>query len=347
MQTRARLAAVGATAVLAMTTAACGGSDASTSGGGAAAAKPSLTVYNAQHEQLLKEIVPGFTKATGIKVRLRNGDDFELGNQLVQEGSASPADVFLTENSPAMTLVDGKGLFAKLDAATLSQVPAEYAPADGDWTGFAARSTVMVYNKSKLKPADLPASIMDLAKPAWKGRISFSPSGADFQAIVSAVVDLKGAAAAKTWLDGLKANGKVYTGNNVVLSEVNRGEVDAGVIYHYYWYRDQAESGENSDNTALHFFGNKDPGAFVSVSGAGVLKSSDHPKEAQEFVKYLSSVAGQKALAGSYALEYTLNPKVPANSAVKPFAELDPPPIEISKLNGPEVVDLMQGAGLL
>jgi iron(III) transport system substrate-binding protein len=346
MPKQARRAVVAVGAVLALTTAACGGS-ATTGAGSGPPDKPSLTVYNAQHEQLLREIVPGFTKATGIKVRLRNGDDFELGNQLVQEGSASPADVFLTENSPAMTLVDSKGLFTKLDAATLAQVPKQFSPPDGDWTGFAARSTVLVYDKRALTVADLPASIMDLAKPAWRGRISFSPSGADFQAIVSAVLSLKGEAAAKAWLDGLKTNGKVYTGNNVVLSEVNRGEVDAGIVYHYYWYRDQAESGDNSDNTALHYFGDQDPGAFVSVSGAGVLRSSDHPKEAQQFVAYLSGGAGQKALAASYALEYTLNSTVPANAAVKPFDELDPPDVNVSQLNGPKVVELMQGAGLL
>jgi iron(III) transport system substrate-binding protein len=345
---RVRPAAVAVGAVLAMMAAGCGGSS-NDAGDGTSDAleKPTLTLYNAQHEELLKEIVPGFTKQTGIKVKMRNGDDFELANQLVQEGSASPADVFLTENSPAMTLVDSKGLFAKVDQATLGQVPSQFSPADGDWTGFAARSTVAVYNTSKVKEADLPASIMDFADPRWKGKISFSPSGADFQAIVSAVLELKGEAATKAWLEGLKENGKVYTGNNVVLQSVNRGEVDAGIIYHYYWYRDQAESGANSDNSKLHFFGNQDPGAFLSVSGAGVLKSSKHPAEAQEFVKYLSGVNGQKALADSYALEYTLNPAVPANAAVKPFDELEPPRVEISELNGPKVIELMQGAGLL
>jgi iron(III) transport system substrate-binding protein len=78
-----------------------------------------------------------------------------------------------------------------------------------------------------------------------------------------------------------------------------------------------------------------------------VLKSSKHPAEAQEFVKCLSGVNGQKALADSYALEYTLNPAVPANAAVKPFDELEPPRVEISELNGPKVIELMQGAGLL
>jgi iron(III) transport system substrate-binding protein len=308
---------------------------------------PSITVYNAQHEELLQAIAPGFTKKTGIDVQFRNGEDFELANQLVQEGDASPADVFLTENSPAMSLVDSKDMFSPLDKSTLSQVPARYTSSDGNWMGFAARSTVAVYNTDKLQDSDLPDSIMEFAKPEWKGRIAFSPTGADFQAIVSAVLDLKGEGATEAWLKGLAANGEVYDGNDVVLQSVNSGEVDAGIIYHYYWYRDQAEAGDNSDHSALHFFGNQDPGAFVSVSGAGVLKSSDNQEDAQKFVQYLSSVDGQKTLADSYALEYPLNPKVQLGGDVKPFDELDPPNIDIADLNGPKVIELMQNAGLL
>src|SRR5262245_14045239 len=91
---------------------------------------PSITVYNAQHEELLEALAPEFTKETGIDVQLRNGEDFELANQLVQEGSSSPADVFLTENSPAMSLVDSKGLFAPLNTSTLGSIPAPYQAKD-------------------------------------------------------------------------------------------------------------------------------------------------------------------------------------------------------------------------
>jgi iron(III) transport system substrate-binding protein len=188
---------------------------------------------------------------------------------------------------------------------------------------------------------------MDLADPSWKGRVSFSPSGADFQAIVSAVVDLEGEQAAAAWLEGLKANGRIYQGNNVVMNSVNAGEVDAGVIYHYYWYRDQAESGENSDSSKLHYFGNQDPGAFLSVSGSGVLQSSDHQKEAQQFLRYLSGPKGQQVLADSYALEYPLNPAVEPPEPLTPLDELDAPTIDIATLNGPTVIELMQNAGLL
>jgi iron(III) transport system substrate-binding protein len=308
---------------------------------------PSITVYNAQHEELLNTIVPIFEKKTGIDVKLRSGSDLELANQIVQEGDASPADVFLTENSPAMALVDSKGLFTTIEKSTQSLIPEQYQPADHQWIGFLGRSTVAVYNTDQLSESDLPSSILDFAQPEWKGRIAFSPTGADFQAIVSAVLATQGEAKTQAWLKGLAANGTTYDGNNVVLQAVNDGEVEAGIIYHYYWYRDQAESGDNSDHSALHFFGDQDPGAFVSTSGAGVLASSDHQSDAQKFVHFLADAEGQQAMADSYALEYPLNPDVSLGHGVKPFDSLQPPTVDIASLNSQRVVELMQDAGLL
>src|SRR5262245_15689449 len=133
---------------------------------------PSIVVYNAQHEQLLDEIAPKFTQKTGIHVELRNGSDPEMAAQLIQEGDASPADVFLTETSPAMAAVEREGLFAKLDPKAVEPIPQQYRPTSGDWTGFVARSTVLVYNTSMVDESDLPDSIMDLADPKYAGMIS-------------------------------------------------------------------------------------------------------------------------------------------------------------------------------
>lgn len=308
---------------------------------------PRLVVYNAQHAQLLEELAPKFEERTGIEVELRNGEDSELAAQLIQEGDASPADVFLTENTPAMSAVERAGLFAPLDAAATKPIPAAYRPASGLWTGFVARSTVLVYNPDLISEDQLPDSIMELAEPAWAGKVSFSPTGADFQAIVAAVLDLKGEAATRAWLAGLEANGTVYDGNDVVLDSVNSGEVATGIEYHYYWYRDQAESGDNSDNSELYYFGNQDPGAFVSVSGAGVLKNAEHADEAQQFVAYLTSEEGQQVLADSYALEYPLNPAVTLDPSVQPFTELQPPTVAVSELDGDKVVEMLSDAGLV
>jgi len=342
-----RAASAAGLVVVMIGVASCGTSSVSTGAGGTAGEKATLTLYNAQHEDLMALMVADFTKRTGIKVNMRNGEDFELGNQLVQEGAVSPADVFVTENSPAMTLVDGKGLFSPVEDATRAQVPAQFAPTDKGWVGFAARSTVFAYNPAQLNARDLPASIMDLAQPQWKGKVGISAAGADFQAIASAVLSLKGETSTVAWLRGLKDNARLYQGNGAIMKAVNAGEISSGVIYHYYWYKDQAESGANSNNVKLQFFGNKDAGAFLSISGAGVIKSSKHQSEAQQLVKYLNGAAGQKVLADSSALEYPIGNGAAANPALKPMSELSPPTVDLATLNGPKVVELMQQAGLL
>ncbi|HDR2651785.1 iron ABC transporter substrate-binding protein [Enterobacter asburiae] len=306
-----------------------------------------IVVYNAQHENLVKSWVDGFTKETGIKVTLRNGDDSELGNQLVQEGSASPADVFLTENSPSMVLVDNANLFAPLDADTLKQVPAEYRPAHGRWIGIAARSTVFVYNPEKLNEQQLPESLMDLAKPEWKGRWAASPSGADFQAIVSAMLALKGEKATLEWLKAMKANSVAYKGNSTVMKAVNAGQIDGGVIYHYYRFVDQSKTGENSKNTQLYYFKHQDPGAFVSLSGGGVLASSKHKAQAQAFIKYITGKEGQESLRTNNAFEYAVGVNAASNPKLVPLKDLDAPKVEPSTLNSKKVIELMTQAGLL
>ncbi|HTI77508.1 MAG TPA: iron ABC transporter substrate-binding protein [Mycobacterium sp.] len=309
--------------------------------------KDELLIYNAQHESLTKEWIDAFTKETGIKVTYRQGGDTELGNQLVAEGDKSPADVFLTENSPAMAAVEKAGLFGDLDADTLNQVPAQYRPSTGKWTGVAARSTVFVYNKAKLQPDQLPKSMLDLEQPAWKGRWGGAPAKADFQAIVSALLQLKGEPATAQWLAGMKTNAVVYNDNIATMKAVNAGEVDGGIIYHYYWFRDQAKTKEGSGNTALHYFKNQDPGAFVSISGGGVLKSSKKAQQAQQFIKFVTGKAGQEVLEKGDSFEYPVASGVPANPALPPLDTLQAPAVDPSTLDAQKVSDLMTKAGLL
>lgn len=312
-----------------------------------AQAQEGITVYNAQHASLTQAWADGFTKETGIKVTLRKGSDTELANQIVQEGASSPADVFVTENSPAMVLVEKAGLFAALPQDILDQVPAQFRPASGRWTGVAARSTVFAYDKRKLKDADLPKSLLDLADARWKGRWAASPSGADFQAIVGALLVLKGETVTADWLKAMKTNFTAYRGNGTVMKAINAGEVEGGVIYHYYYFGDQAKTGENSANVGLHYFRHQDPGAFLSTSGAGVLAASKHKKEAEAFVKWMSGKHGQAVLREGDSYEYAIGNGEASNPKLEPIARLDAPKVEPSQLDSKKVTELMTAAGLL
>ena len=305
-----------------------------------------LTVYNAQHEELTQVWADEFSAKTGVNVVLRNGSDSELGNQIIAEGAASPADVFLTENSPAMSLVDNAGLFAELDTDVLDQVPDAYKPSTGTWTGIAARSTVLVYNPMLIAEADLPSSLMELANPSWKGQWATSPNGADFQAIISGMLKLKGADATSRWLIAMKTDAVQYKGNSTVMKAVNAGEIPMGLIYHYYWFIDQAGTKENSANTALHYFKNQDPGAFVSVSGGGVLASSKNQPAAQAFLKFVTGKTGQTNLQAGDSFEYPVGGGVTPNPALPALETLEAPSVDPSTLNGTKVTDLLTEAGI-
>ena len=340
------LAALAGASVVAL--AACGGSTTpAQSGGAAGGAEDAITVYNAQHDSLTQAWVDEFTKETGIKVTIRPGSDLELSNQIIAEGDKSPADVFLTENSPAMTQVENAGLFADISQTVQDQVPAEYRPSTNKWTGIAARSTVFAYDKTKLKADQLPKSIMDLADPAWKDRWAASPSGADFQAIVSAMLEVEGEDATASWLKSMKENSTAVKGNSTAMKAVNAGQVEGAVIYHYYWFGDQAKTGENSENVAMHYFKNEDPGAFVSISGGGVLASSQHQDSAAKFLEYVTGKAGQTVLQTGTSFEYPVASGVAANDKLVPLAELQAPKIDPAKLNSAKVTELMTQAGLL
>lgn len=306
-----------------------------------------LIVYSSQHAALTREWADAFTAETGIPITIRQGTDVSVANQIVQEGVNSPADLFLTENSPAMMVVDNAGLFAPVDPETLAQVPEAFRPASGHWTGIAARTTVFVYNTNLLTPDELPQSLLDLAAPEWRGRWGAAPAGADFQAVVGALLMLRGEAETANWLDGLAVNAERYRGNGEAMRGVNLGEIEGAVIYQYYWFGDRAATGENSNNTALHYFRNQDPGAFISISGGGVLASSDHPAEAQMFLKWITGPTGQAILRDGNSWEYPVGAGIQPNPLLEPMEALNPPVVDPSLLDARKVVELMAAAGIL
>jgi iron(III) transport system substrate-binding protein len=297
---------------------------------------------------MTEALVKGFEEKNGAEVQVRYGEDEGLASQIEQEGDATPADVVLTENTPPLELLAGKELLAKVDSSTLEEAPSQYNSPTGHWVGVAARETVMVYNPDLIAADELPASILDLAKPEWKGKLALAPSEPDFVPIVSAIEKLDGEAAAKEWLDGFGANAKHYNDNEGIIAAVDSGQIAAGIINHYYWYEAVAEEGKDKVPSKLHYFGHEDPGALVNVSGAGALESSGDPELAQEFLAYLVSEEGQTAITESGDWEYPLNRSVPPPPGLKPFDSLEPPKVGPADLgDGSQPVELMEQVGLL
>jgi iron(III) transport system substrate-binding protein len=330
---------------LALLAAACGSSSGSASGSGGT----TITLYSGQHEQTTNALVKAFEKKTGITVKVRNDDEDVLANQILTEGSASPADVFYTENSPPLELLQEKGRLTAIDPSTLAKVPAKYSSSKGQWVGVSARVNVMDYNTASLTKADLPASIMGLADPKWKGKIGLAQGESDFFPIVVSIQRTYGVKAASDWLTAVKANAgsNVYPDNETLANEINLGHVQLGVLNHYYWYREQAEQGAGNTHSAIATFAPGDAGYLIDVSGAGIIDTSAHKSADQQFVAFLVSKQGEEILAHSDSFEYPLGSGVTTAKALPPFDSLQPAPQTVAELgDGATATALLQQAGL-
>ena len=322
----------------------------STAGGSKSTSKATLTLYSGQHPQTVNAIVSAFEKATGISVAVRQDDEGVLASQIMQEGSHSPADVFMTENSPALEALGTRGLLARVGPAALAKTSARYSSSRKDWEGVSARISTIVYNTANLKKSELPRSVMDLAQPKWKGKLALAPTETDFQPIVTAVAARYGQARAEKWLQGIRSNasGHIYPDNESLVSQVNSGQVQLGVINNYYWYRLRDEVGASKVHSAAALFAPGDAGYVIDVAGAGALKSSKHAAEAQKFLAFLVGPVAQKIIASDESYEYPLGSGVKTTKDLIPFATLRPDPITVRQLGtGGLAISLLRSASLL
>jgi iron(III) transport system substrate-binding protein len=325
----------------------CGGTSAS------GADAQSITLYNGQHVQTADSLVEVFEKATGITVNVRSDDEDTLADQIVTEGSHSPADVVLTENSPPLESLQAKGLLSKVDASTLGHVPARFSSPQGDWVGVSARVSVLIYNPSLISASKLPTKVSQLAGPQYKGKLALAPQETDFQPIVTSYLRAYGRAATLRWLKAVQANasGHIYSDNETIADEVNRGAAAFGIVNQYYWYRMRAEIGTSATHARITYFAPGDPGYVIDVSGAAVLKSSPHQAAAQKFLAFLVSKQAQEIIANpskSISFEYPIASGVTTQAPETPFGQLQPYPITIAELGtGSTAIALMRQAGLL
>jgi iron(III) transport system substrate-binding protein len=335
--------ALAAAAVASLTFAACGSSS--------GAHQVSITLYNGQHVQTADALVAAFEKEhPNISVAVRNDDEDTFDAQIVQEGSRSPADVFFTENSPALEYLQQRGLLAKVDSSTLAKTPSKYNSPQGDWVGVSARVSVLIYNSSLIKKNALPTSVLQLANSKYKGELAFAAGETDFQPIVTSVLKAYGTTATLKWLKGIKSNASahIYPDNETIADEVNRGAVAFGVVNQYYWYRMRAEIGASNMRSLITYFAPHDPGYVIDVSGAGALASSKHQGADQEFLSFLVSKKGQDIIAHSISFEYPIASGVTTAQHETPFADLAPYPIDIAQLGtGERAIALLREVQLL
>jgi iron(III) transport system substrate-binding protein len=305
-----------------------------------------LTVYSGRSEELVGPLIEMFEEQTGIRVNVRYGDTAELAAQILEEGDNSPADVFFAQDAGALGAVSAAGRFEVLPDEVLDQVAPAFRSTKGEWVGVSARARVVVYNTEALTEDELPDSILDLTDPQWSGRIGWAPTNGSFQAFVTALRVLEGEDGARNWLEAMEANGaQAYENNTAIVEAVANGEIDAGLVNHYYLFRTLAE--DPSRPAANKFYSDGDPGALVNVAGAGILGTSDRQSEANTFVAFLLSEEAQQYFA-TETFEIPLAEGVEPADGVPDLATLTVPELDLDQLADLEgTLALLQEVGVL
>ncbi|HXV92664.1 MAG TPA: extracellular solute-binding protein, partial [Pseudonocardia sp.] len=249
-----------------------------------------LTIYSGRNEQLVGGLLEQLEETVGGTVEVRYGDSAELAAQLLEEGEATEADVFFSQDAGALGALDSAGRLQPLPEATLDAVPEPYRADDGSWVATSARSRVLFYDPRQVSDAELPDTLDELTDPVWRGRIGYAPTNASWQAFVTGVRVLRGDDGARAWLEAFAANEPVRFGNNIqILDGVDAGQVALGLSNHYYWYERVQEVGEDALNARVHYIPGGDPLGLVNVAGAGVIAGTEDAETAQRAVEFLVS----------------------------------------------------------
>lgn len=314
----------------------------STSGGG-----DGLVVYSGRSEDLIKPLIDQFEQSTGIEVKVRYAGSADLAATILEEGSASPADLFFAQDPASLGTVALGGLFAQLSTDLTGLVPTEFSDSQGRWVGISGRARVVVYDSTRVDPNELPDTEDGFTESRWAGETAIAPTNGSFLAFVAAKILDEGEDATREWLDAMASNGQpTYAKNSSIVAAVNAGEVKTGLVNHYYLLRalatDPTEVGRNFT------FAIPTAGAIVMPAGIGILESSGNKEDAHRFVAFMLGLEAQTYFS-EVTLEYPLVHGIEANSLLPPLDSIPSPNIDLSRLA--EVLDLatdlVAAAGLI
>ncbi len=280
----------------------------------------SVVVYSGRAERLIKPVLDHFQETTGTTIQLLTSGSTELVNRLRAEKSRTPADVFITNEAGGLELARQLQLLQPISLpAVETTIPAPFRAPDNSWIGLSGRIWTIVYNTTTVDPSTIH-SLLDLAKPAWKGKLAIPSANNEYlQDGAAIVLAAKGKKTVDAFLQGIRDNAgnEVYGKNRQIVDAVAKGKVSVGIVNHYYIFRHLAN---DPQAPIAPLITDQDPdamGAIMNVAGVGLTAHAKHLSAANKLIAFLMSPTGQEMFAH-------INKEYPVNSAVNADPELPP-----------------------
>ncbi len=310
----------------------------------------SVVVYSGRAERLIKPVLDHFQDTTGITVQLLTAGSTELVNRLRAEKARTPADVFITNEAGALELARTLKLLQPIGNPDIeSAVPPAFRAPDNSWVGISGRIWMVVYNTARVDPTTIH-SLLDLSKPAWKGKLAIPMATSEYlQAGASMILASKGPHSTEAFLTGIRDNAgnEVYGKNRQIVDAVAKGKADVGIVNHYYIFRHLAKDPKAPIAPLITDQAEGGMGAIMNAAGVGFTTHAKHPSEALRLIGFLTSPEGQ-AMFANVNKEYPVNPKVDADPVLPPSSSFRPSSIPLTKLAEfrEPIIQLIQRLGL-
>ena len=307
-----------------------------------------VVLYSGRTENLIEPVLDAFACETGIDVAVRWGASTDLALLLAEEGNLTAADLFLSRSPGPVGFLESRGLLSVIDPDVLSLVTEENRSAASRWVGITGRKRVLVYNIDSVGADELPESVFDLTDERYGGRVAIPATNGSFVDWFTVFRDLYGTDTATQWLQDMVANdARYYPNNRSIVEASGRGEIDMGLVNHYYQYQQAAAAGD-SHRAANHDLADEDIGSLLIITAATVTASSDDTDEAGELIAYMLSPAAQRYFSQE-TFEYPLAAGVPPADVLPPLSALEVGSVDFDALGGgfEETVAIIEASGIL
>ena len=345
-------------AVLALLGAACGGGGESRTLEGAAARIYSgecasssggeVTIYSGRTENLMEPVLDAFACETGIDVAVRWGASTDLALLIDAEGANSPADVFLSRSPGPVGFLESRALLQPISDAVLDLVEADNHSASGTWVGFSGRKRVLVFNVDAIADDQLPASVFDLTDEQWNGKVAIPATNGSFIDWFTVFRDVHGDEVATQWLSDMVDNdAEYYPNNRAIVEAAGRGEIEMGLVNHYYNFQEEAAGGD-AHRARNHDLADDDIGSLLLITAATITVGSEHVDDAGALLEYLLSAPVQTYFTNE-TFEYPLAAGVEPASILPPLSALKIGSVDYDALGGgfAKTIEIIEASGIL
>jgi iron(III) transport system substrate-binding protein len=283
-----------------------------------------VNVFSSRHYSSDIQLYEKFTSISGIKVNVVSGNDAALQKRIIEEGSDSKADLYITADAGRLGLFDQKGMFQNSISPKIKSIVPKSLRSD-NWTGIAKRARIIFYSKDRIDQEIIKnLRYEDLSDPKWNNKITVRQSNNIYnQSWIASIISNNGKENTDEWVKKFVKNfARDPKGNDrAQILAVAAGEADIAIANTYYYAlmlsgQKGLEQQQAAKKVVPYFPNQSDRGTHMNISGGGILKYAPNPENALKLLEFLLTEEAQSHIVKN-TFEYPIIDNVEPSEIIK------------------------------